>query len=87
MSTLLLVTSLEMILFNRHQPKDPYDALLSKKERHRRESKKLHDLIDKTDFEKNDTKALIIAAITTIVPVVLIAFAALYFSLKFLFKF
>lgn len=76
-----------MILFNPRDPKDPCDELLSKKERHRRESKKLNDLIDKTDFEKNDTKALIIAAITTIVPVVLIAFAVLYFSLKFLFKF
>lgn len=76
-----------MILFKSRPPKDPSDELLSKKERHRRESEKLNNLIDKTDFEENDTKALIIAGITTIVPVVLIAFVVLYFGLKFLFKF
>ena len=76
-----------MILFKSRPPKDPGDEMLSKKERHRRESEKLNNLIDKTDFEENDTKALIIAGITTIVPVVLIAFVVLYFGLKFLFKF
>ena len=69
------------------KPKGTLDDFVSKKELHRRENEKLKALVEKNSFEKNDAKALIIAALTTLVPVVLIGYLFFYFGLKFLFKF
>lgn len=67
--------------------KGTMEDLISKKEKLRREDDELKKLIDETEFEKNDAKALIIAALTTILPVVLIACLLFYLFIKFVFKF
>ncbi|WP_051251545.1 hypothetical protein [Psychrilyobacter atlanticus] len=71
----------------RDKEKGTMEDLVSKKEKLKRENDELKKLIDKTEFEKNDAKALIIAALTTIVPVVLIACLLFYLVIKFVFKF
>ena len=67
--------------------KGTMEDFVSKKEKLKRENDELKKLIDETEFEKNDAKALIIAALTTIVPVVLIACLLFYLVIKFIFKF
>ena len=72
-------------MFNDDQ-KGTMEDLVSKKEKRRREKEELKDLLTKTEFEKNDTKALIIAALTTILPVVLIGCLLFYLVIKFVFR-
>jgi hypothetical protein len=61
------------------------EDLISKKEKLRREKEELAKLLDDTEFEKNDVKALIIAALTMIIPVVLIGVLFFYLVIKFFF--
>ena len=61
------------------------EDLISKKEKLRREKEELARLLDETEFEKNDVKALIIAALTMIIPVVLIGVLFFYLVIKFFF--
>ncbi len=62
------------------------DDLISKKEKLRREKEELHKLLDETKFEKNDVKALIIAALSMILPVVLAGVIFFYLVIKFFFS-
>lgn len=50
----------------------------SKKQRIRREHKEMKELLNGSDFEKGDLPALIIAALTTILPFAIIIFLLLF---------
>ena len=67
------------------EEKGTMEDLISKKEKLRREKEELNRLLDETEFEKNDVKALIIAALTMIIPVVLIGVIFFYLVIKFFF--
>jgi hypothetical protein len=71
---------------NQNEEKGTMDDLISKKEKLRREKEELSKLLDETKFEQNDVKALIIAALTTILPVVLIGALFFYLVIKFMFR-
>jgi Fe2+ transport system protein B len=60
------------------------DGLKSKKRKVQEEMDELRELRDQTDFEKNDYAALIIAGLTTILPVVGVILV-LYFLISMLF--
>lgn len=60
------------------------DGLKSKKRKAQEEMEELHELRDKTNFEKGDYMALIIAGLTTILPVVAVILV-LYFIISMLF--
>jgi len=60
------------------------DGLKSKKRKVQEEMDELHELRDKTDFEKGDFAALLIAGLTTILPVVAVILV-LYFLISMLF--
>lgn len=60
--------------------------LTSKREKLRRENEELRSLSQKTKFEGGDEKALIIAAFTTIVPVVLIGALLFYLVIALIFR-
>jgi len=55
------------------------DGLKSKKRKAQEQTELLNKLRDETEFEKNDYKALIIAALITIMPVVIVVLLAYYF--------
>jgi len=55
------------------------DGLKSKKRKAQEQTELLNKLRDETEFEKDDYKALIIAALITIMPVVIIVLLAYYF--------
>ena len=55
------------------------DGLKSKKREAQEQTELLNKLRDETEFEKNDYKALIIAALITIMPVVIVVLLAYYF--------
>lgn len=59
-------------------------GLKSKKRKLKEETELLNKLKDETDFEKNDYAALIIAGLTTIIPVVLVILL-LYYGISMLF--
>lgn len=64
---------------------NPFHDLTSKKERMRRENKELEELREGTEFEAKDGRALIIAALSTIIPFVTFLCGFLYLVLKVLF--
>ena len=72
-------------MFSKNEDKGTMEDLISKKEKLRREKEELAKLLDETEFEKNDVKALIIAALTMIIPVVLIGVLFFYLVIKFFF--
>ncbi|RUA08146.1 MAG: hypothetical protein DSY38_02015 [Fusobacteria bacterium] len=59
---------------------------MSRKEKIRREREELDRLLENTEFEKNDVKALIIAALSVILPVVLLGVLFFYLIIKFFFN-
>jgi len=75
------------ILFrNRDEEKGTMEDLISRKEKIRREREELDRLLENTEFEKNDVKALIIAALSIILPVVLLGVLFFYLIIKFFFN-
>lgn len=58
----------------------------SKREELRRENEELRTLSQNTRFDRSDEKALIIAAMTTIFPVVVIGALLFYFVIAFIFR-
>ncbi len=60
------------------------DDLISKRQKSKEEAKLISELKENTVFEKNDYLALIIAAVVTLVPVVIIVWL-LYFGISMLF--
>ncbi len=58
----------------------------SKREELRRENEELRTLSKNTRFDRSDEKALIIAAMTTIFPVVVIGALLFYFVVAFIFR-
>jgi len=75
------------ILFrNRDEEKGTMEDLISRKEKIRREREELDRLLENTEFEKNDVKALIIAALSVILPVVLLGVLFFYLIIKFFFN-
>lgn len=58
----------------------------SKREELRRENEELRTLSQNTKFDRSDEKALIIAAMTTIFPVVVIGALLFYFVVAFIFR-
>jgi len=63
---------------------DLNESLKSKKRKAQEETELLNKLRDETDFEKGDYSALIVAALTTILPVV-IGILILYYVISMLF--
>ncbi len=59
------------------------DGLKSKRQKLREENEELERLKDETEFEKGDLLALIIAAIVTLVPVVL-GIMLIYYTISML---
>ncbi len=59
---------------------------ISKREELRRENEELRTLSKNTRFDRSDEKALIIAAMTTIFPVVVIGALLFYFVVAFIFR-
>ena len=51
----------------------------SRRKQAEKERKELRELMDATPFEKGDVPALIVAALTTVLPFALIMFALLFF--------
>jgi len=60
------------------------ESLKSKKRKAQEETELLNKLRDETDFEKGDHSALIVAALTTILPVV-IGILILYYVISMMF--
>ncbi len=58
----------------------------SKREKLRRENEELRTLVENTKFEGSDERALIIAALTTILPVVVIGALLFYLVVAFIFR-
>lgn len=64
---------------------NPFHDLTTKKDRIRRENKELEELKRETEFEDKDGRALVIAALSTIIPFVAFLCGFLYLILKVLF--
>ena len=58
------------------------DKLIARREKRKRNEEELKELLEDTTFEKGDLPALIIAALTTVLPLAVIIFAALFLLTK-----
>ncbi len=74
-------------MFNNSEEKEKgtMEDLVSKKTKYKEQDEKLKKLVRDMEFEKNDVKALIIAAMTTVLPVVMIGCLLFYLVIKFVF--
>ena len=59
----------------------------SKRKQAERERKELRELMDDTPFEKGDIPALIVAALTTVLPFAIVMFVLLFFIPMILMRF
>ena len=84
MDTLWPATIRGLRLFKRSE--EFSSDLTSKREKLRRENEELRTLSRNTKFDGSDEKALIIAALTTILPVVVIGALLFYLVVAFFFR-